>query len=106
MRSMELVGRERMEVAVSINVALLLYKVTDEATSNNSQSGAKLVTMMFRMSRISLVFSSTKSASSKTKWWTATINTVSLSRVFAILRPQSSPAETVSKVEINTLNIY
>lgn len=57
MRSMELVGRERMEVAVSfprqqgtVQAAILIPE-----HSNNSQSGARLVMTMFRMLRTSLV---------------------------------------------------
>lgn len=56
MRSMELVGRERMEVAVSfpgqsaVQAAILI-----DESSNNSQSGARVVMTMFRMLRISLV---------------------------------------------------
>ena len=56
MRSMELVGRERMEVAVSFSqksaaqAALLI-----DESSNNSQSGARVAMTMFRMLRISLV---------------------------------------------------
>ncbi len=56
MRSMELVGRERMEVAVrsprqsAVPAAILIDKY-----SNNSQSGARVVMTMFPMLRISLV---------------------------------------------------
>lgn len=56
MRSMEQVGRERMEVAVSIELPLGASLLsTNLSSSNNSPSGVKLVTMMFRMSRTSLV---------------------------------------------------
>lgn len=56
MRSMELVGRERMEVAVSFpqqSAALAAILIDDP--SNNSQSGARVAMTMFRMLRISLV---------------------------------------------------
>lgn len=54
MRSMELVGRERMEVAVSIVLRDFRAVITDALNSNNSQSGVKLAMMMSRMLRISL----------------------------------------------------
>ena len=56
MRSMELVGRERMEVAVSFprQSAAQAATLIDES-SNNSQSGARVAMTMFRMLRISLV---------------------------------------------------
>jgi hypothetical protein len=56
MRSMELVGRERMEVAVwtSLNFPRERRSVTDRAgSSNNCPSGARHVTRMSRMSPIS-----------------------------------------------------
>ena len=57
MRSMELVGRERMEVAVSFPRDSICYKATLTGNdSNNSQFGVKHVTMMSRMLPISLVF--------------------------------------------------
>lgn len=56
MRSMELVGRERMEVAVSLPPSQILDHGTELWKSNNYRSGVKRVTMMFRTSRISLVF--------------------------------------------------
>ena len=56
MRSMELVGRERMEVAVSFprHTAVSTAGLIDKF-SNNYQSGVRLVMMTFRMLRISLV---------------------------------------------------
>lgn len=56
MRSMELVGRERMEVAVScprqsaVPTAILIVEY-----SNNSQSGVRVVMTMFRTLRTNLV---------------------------------------------------
>ena len=56
MRSMELVGRERMEVAVSFAHDSIFRKATLTSNdSNNSQFGVRLVTMMSRMLPISLV---------------------------------------------------
>lgn len=56
MRSMELVGRERMEVAVSFSQqSAAQTAVLIDESSNNSQSGARVAMMMFRMLRISLV---------------------------------------------------
>lgn len=56
MRSMELVGRERMEVAVSFSRQTAVRAVTlIDKHSNNSQSGVKLVMTMFRMLRTSSV---------------------------------------------------
>ena len=49
MRSMELVGRERMEVAVRFAVVYLSRNNTEKWYSNNSQSGVKVATMMFPM---------------------------------------------------------
>ena len=56
MRSMELVGRERMEVAVSFprHTAVSTAGLIDK-NSNNYQSGVRLVMTTFRMLRISLV---------------------------------------------------
>ena len=56
MRSMELVGRERMEVAVRFPPDSSFFKATLMGNdSNNFQSGVRHVTMMSRMSPISLV---------------------------------------------------
>ena len=56
MRSMELVGRERMEVAVSFPHDSVFCKATLTGNdSNNSQFGGRHVTMMSRMLPISLV---------------------------------------------------
>ena len=56
MRSMELVGRERMEVAVSFPNDSIFSKTTLTGNySNNSQFGVRHVTMMSRMLPISLV---------------------------------------------------
>ena len=98
MRSMELVGRERMEVAVSFLFrefrrrfrSLMLI-----VPSNNSPSGERHAMMMFRMSRTSLASCSTRLASLRISMSIVMINTVLLSRASATLRLQSSPAETV-----------
>ena len=56
MRSMELVGRERMEVAVSFARDSIFCKATLTGNnSNNSQFGVRHVTMMSRMLPTSLV---------------------------------------------------
>ena len=52
MRSMELVGRERMEVAVSLILFPTSLPAADLSDSNKSPSGEKPATMMFRMSPI------------------------------------------------------
>lgn len=52
MRSMELVGRERMEVAVSA-MKLQLLLPSNVMNSNNCPSGAKHATTMSQMSPIS-----------------------------------------------------
>jgi len=101
MRSMELVGRERMEVAVSrcfrhfrrINKAVWLID-----GSNNSPSGARHAMTMFRMSRTSLVSCSTRLVSLRISMLIVMTNTVLLSRASETLRLQFSPAETVSRL--------
>jgi hypothetical protein len=55
MRSMELVSRERMEVAVSPPVYLELWSPALMSTSNNYPFGAQHVTMTFLMLLISWV---------------------------------------------------
>lgn len=55
MRSMELVGRERMEVAVRFDY-LCTVDIEANLSSNNSQSGARPAMMMFPMSPTSSVF--------------------------------------------------
>ena len=56
MRSMELVGRERMEVAVSFARDSISCKATLTGNnSNNFQFGVRHVTMMSRMLPTSLV---------------------------------------------------
>lgn len=54
MRSMELVGRERMEVAVSLVAFQTLQPAAHLSNSNNSPFGENPAMMMFRMSRIRL----------------------------------------------------
>lgn len=54
MRSMELVGRERMEVAVRLIVCPFSLPTADLSHSNKSPFGEKPATMMFRMSPINL----------------------------------------------------
>lgn len=77
MRSMELVGRERMEVAVCFFSFPISWGCvgTDGRCSNNSPFGVRPATTMSRTSRISSVSSFTKSASSRTSSSTATIST-------------------------------
>ena len=76
MRSMELVGRERMEVAVCTPKRVLcMSHVTNSLASNNFPSGVKDVMTTSRMSLISLVCLSTKSASLKTSLWIDMTNT-------------------------------
>lgn len=77
MRSMELVGRERMEAAVRLNnryaaahLVVILTKL-----SNNFPFGAKPVTMMSRMLRINWGFLFMKLASLKTNSSTVMTNT-------------------------------
>ena len=74
MRSMELVGKERMEVAVSIPTDRIVNPLT--VSSLNCLSGVKAVMMTFPMLPISLVCSFMKSASSKINLLTDTTNTV------------------------------
>jgi hypothetical protein len=103
MRSMELVGRERMEVAVSrrfrhfrrINRGAWLIDC-----SNNSPFGARHAMTMFRMSRTSLVSCSTRLVSLRISMLIVMINTVLLSRASETLRLQFSPAETVSRLAL------
>jgi hypothetical protein len=75
MRSMELVGRERMEVAVSWRKQTAMFFKTDPCCSNNSLSGARAVTMTFPMLPTSLACSFTRLANSKINSSTATTNT-------------------------------
>lgn len=96
MRSMELVSRERMEVAVSLHCPCAILRSTDQSHSNNSPFGARLATTTSLTSLTSSEFSSTKSVSSRTSMLTATTNTVSLSRASATLKLPFSPAVTVS----------
>src|SRR4051812_619235 len=98
MRSMELVGRERMEVAVSTRsmnfVIFAVLKLT--SNSNNSPSGANHVMMMYRMSRISLVYCYMKLVNSRINTLIVTTNIVSLSRASEISKLPFSQVETVS----------
>lgn len=56
MRSMELVGRERMEVAVSFpRQSAVKTTILIDHYSNNSRSGVRAAMTMSRMSRTSLV---------------------------------------------------
>jgi hypothetical protein len=55
MRSMELVSRERMEVAVSFDSMDLVMFEANWSYSNNFPSGARLVTTTFLTSQISSV---------------------------------------------------
>jgi hypothetical protein len=55
MRSMELVSRERMEVAVSFDLMDLVMFEANWSYSNNFPSGARLVTTTFLTSQISSV---------------------------------------------------
>jgi hypothetical protein len=96
MRSMELVSRERMEVAVSLHHLCETLRSTDWLHSNNSPFGARLAMMMSLTSLTSSVSSSTKSVSLRTSMLTVTTNTVSPSRASATLRLPFSPAVTVS----------
>jgi hypothetical protein len=96
MRSMELVSRERMEVAVSLRNACATVRRTDWALSNNSPFGVRLATTTFLTSPTSSEYSSTRSVSLRTSTSTATTSTVSLSRASATSRLRSSPAVTVS----------
>merc|ERR1712093_6365 len=64
---------------------------------NNSPSGVKPVTTMFRMSRTSLVFWSTRSVSLRTSTSIVMINTVSPSSPSVTLRHPFNPAEIASK---------
>jgi hypothetical protein len=73
MRSMELVGRERMEVAVSCTTRRKISQLT--FTSNNSQSGVNLAMRMYLMLRINLVFCFTRSVSSRINMLTVMTNT-------------------------------
>lgn len=76
MRSMELVGRERMDVAVRPNSEYDLGMLWGILTSlsNNFPFGANPATTMCRMLRINWVFLSTRLASLKTNLLTATTN--------------------------------
>jgi hypothetical protein len=98
MRSMELVGRERMEVAVSIrSTSFLIFAVLKlTSSSNNSPSGVNHVTMMYRMSRTSLVYCYMKSVNSRINMLIVTTNIVSLSRASEISKLLFSQVETVS----------
>lgn len=98
MRSMELVGRERMEVAVSLRHRINSLSPLLTLHSNNCRSGVRDATMTYPMLPISLVCCSTKWASSRTPTLTSTINTVSPSRAFATSSRRCSQAETVSFV--------
>jgi hypothetical protein len=76
MRSMELVGRERMEVAVSLKYSLNSRNTADKMYSNNSLSGARASMTTFPMLPTSSVCSSTRSVSSRTSSSTVTTSTV------------------------------
>jgi hypothetical protein len=104
MRSMELVSRERMEVAVSLHDACATLGSTNWPHSNNSPSGARLATTMSLTSLTSLVSSSTRSVSSKTSMLIVTTNTVSPSRASVTSRLQFSPAVTVSHSYVHCWN--
>lgn len=77
MRSMEMVGRERMEVAVRSGLGYVsAYVGILTRLSNNSRFGVNLATTMSRMLRINWGFLSMRLASLKTNLLTATTNTV------------------------------
>jgi hypothetical protein len=73
MRSMELVGRERMEVAV--RELFLFFSTCADPYSNNSQFGEKVAMTMFPISPTSLVFYYMKLVSWKIKPLIVMINT-------------------------------
>lgn len=77
MRSMELVGRERMESAVSQTISSHMQSFALTCRSNNCHCGVKPATTTSQMSRTSSVYSSTRLASSRTNSSTATTSTAS-----------------------------
>ena len=95
MRSMELVGRERMEVAVCFRVGTIVCTLLTTWLSNNFQSGVKVVTTMSQMLPINWESSSTRLANSKTNSSTDMINIVSQSRASETSKLQFNQAETV-----------
>jgi hypothetical protein len=93
MRSMELVGRERMQVAVSPRRDHDSHALT--LLRNNSRNGEKAVMTTSLMSRTNSGSSSMRLANSKINSLTDTINIGSRSSLSATSRPQSNPVETV-----------
>lgn len=98
MRSMELVGRERMEVAVSLRHHISSLSLLLTLHSNNCPSGVRDATMTYPTLPTNLACCSTRWVSSRTPTLTSTINTVSPSRAFATLSRLCSQAEIVSFV--------